>query len=439
MLAEAFAEACISFYLSDKLQPELLYRLDLLGLYRRFIDSKYDIFFKEKSKFQPGNMGADEIRESESKTIQLEHHLLALEALFTEDQLTFLHSYDRTTISDEKLARIGIARRNNEGKPHFIHRTFAEYFVADFLVKQLTKKTKQHIQVKELLLNEVLLHKDCHVIRAFLNGKLENSRPSTEALKEYGDLLNEKWNKGGKVQGTLLFGTTALHEAAAEDNTHIIGFLLDSLKSGEHSKALKVMLLSKDYERRTAWLVAAEAGHVKVVEILWIWVKAQLNPREFLLGEDRGEITAWHGAAQWGRVEILIKLWDCVKELQLKPEELRDVLWVSKGEFIHTPWHLAAIEGHVEVLEKLWDWAKELQLKPEELRDEVWLSRGPFNKRAWDMAVGFDRVEVLEKLWDWAKDLQLQPEECRTELWSANDKFLQASMLRTPIKRRVNE
>jgi hypothetical protein len=32
---------------------------------------------------------------------------------------------------------------------------------------------------------------------------------------------------------------------------------------------------------------------------------------------------------------------------------------------------LAAREGKGEVLEKLWEWAKELQLKPEELRNEV--------------------------------------------------------------------
>jgi len=426
MLAEAFEEDFRSFYVSEKSEPELPHKLDLLGLYGRFIDSKYEIFYKEKSKFQPGNMGADGVRERDLKNIQVVHQLLALEALFTEDQVTFLHGYNNSSFSDEDLARIGIAQRNHEGKPHFIHRTFAEYFVADFLINQLTKKTKQNTQVKELLLNEVLLQKDCHVTRAFLNGLLGNSKPSTEALNEYGDLLDKQWNKG-EVQGPLIVDTTLLHEAATQDNAHIIGFLLDSLKSGEHSNALKLMLLAKDYDGRTAWHVAAEAGHIKVLEDMWMWVKAQLNPHEFLLGQDREERTVWHRAAQMGRVQILQKLWEWAKELQPKPDELRNELWLSKSDFDQTPWHLAAVEGHVEVLDTLWDWAKELQLKPEELKNEVLLSKGLYNKTAWQMAAGEGHIEVLEKLWEWAKELQLKPEELRNEVWLSKGEFDQTA------------
>ena len=76
-------------------------------------------------------------------------------------------------------------------------------------------------------------------------------------------------------------------------------------------------------------------------------------------------------AAEAGHVEVLQKLWDWANELQLKPEELRNVVWLSKDKFGKTAWNMAAEESHVELLEKLWDWAKELQLKPEELRNEV--------------------------------------------------------------------
>jgi hypothetical protein len=113
MLAEALEEDFRSFCVLEKSEPELPQKLDLLGLYRRFIDRKYDIYFKEKSKFQTSNIHAESIRESYSKNLQVEHQLLALVALFTEDQVKFLQSYDRTTFSDEELAIIGIAQRNN--------------------------------------------------------------------------------------------------------------------------------------------------------------------------------------------------------------------------------------------------------------------------------------------------------------------------------------
>jgi hypothetical protein len=44
---------------------------------------------------------------------------------------------------------------------------------------------------------------------------------------------------------------------------------------------------------------------------------------------------------------------------------------------------MAAREGHVEVLEKLWDLAKELQLKPEELRNEMLVSKNNFDQTVW--------------------------------------------------------
>jgi len=63
-----------------------------------------------------------------------------------------------------------------------------------------------------------------------------------------------------------------------------------------------------------------------------------------------------------------------------------------------TPWNIAARQEHTGVLEKLLDWAKELQLKPEELRNEVFLSKDEDNKMVWHMAARQGNVEVLEKL-----------------------------------------
>jgi hypothetical protein len=94
MLAEAFEEDFVTFYVLEKSEPELPQKLDLFRLYRRFIDRKYDIFFTEKSKSEQSNIRAERIRERDLKNIQLEHQLLALEALFTEDQVTFVQRYD---------------------------------------------------------------------------------------------------------------------------------------------------------------------------------------------------------------------------------------------------------------------------------------------------------------------------------------------------------
>jgi hypothetical protein len=49
-----------------------------------------------------------------------------------------------------------------------------------------------------------------------------------------------------------------------------------------------------------------------------------------------------------------------------------------KDTYEETAWQKAAEGGQVEILEKLWDWAKELQLKPKEFRNELFLSRDEF-------------------------------------------------------------
>ena len=73
-------------------------------------------------------------------------------------------------------------------------------------------------------------------------------------------------------------------------------------------------------------------------------------------------------------------------------------MWLSKDRYGKTAWHKAAERGDVEVLQKLWDWAKELQLKPEELRNEVWLSKDKYGQTAWRMAAESGKIQVLEKL-----------------------------------------
>jgi len=61
---------------------------------------------------------------------------------------------------------------------------------------------------------------------------LTKCKPTNEVLKGYGEKLDEQWNER-EVHGSLRDYTTALHKAATEDNPHIVGFILDSLKSVE--------------------------------------------------------------------------------------------------------------------------------------------------------------------------------------------------------------
>ena len=126
-------------------------------------------------------MGAEEQRESYLKRIKLENQLFALEALFTADEVTLLQNDFQYMLLFAELARVGIVQRNNEIKPQFIHRTFADYFVAECLIKQLTKTNKQH----EKVLNKILLRTNCEAVRAFLDGLFEKYSTIETGLERF--------------------------------------------------------------------------------------------------------------------------------------------------------------------------------------------------------------------------------------------------------------
>jgi len=142
MLAEAFNEEVKAFYQSAEPSPELQSKLELCELYGRFIERKYDIYQEEKLQARVNNVIAIERRKRDLKIMREDHQLLALKVLFTEEQVALFQNNREGLFSIEELTRMGIAQKIVEPKPHFIHHTFADYYVADYLVSSLTEWKK---------------------------------------------------------------------------------------------------------------------------------------------------------------------------------------------------------------------------------------------------------------------------------------------------------
>jgi hypothetical protein len=269
MLAEAFEKELKTFCQSPESKPELPSKLDLTGLYRKFIESKYDIYQEEKFQVRKTNVIATEQRERDLKIMRVDHQMLALKVLFNEEQVSLFQTNEQCTFSAKELSRIGVAQVGHDGQAHFIHRTFAEYYVADIFVNHLTEENNTPEEVQTFILKDVLLEREHRVIRVFIDGLLSRSNPS-EMLQQYGNRIYEIGEHGAKI----------LHQAAGEDNANIIGFLLDSVQAGEHKDNLNELLLKQDDKRQTAWYKAAVMGNIQVLERLWDWAKRVLTPQE---------------------------------------------------------------------------------------------------------------------------------------------------------------
>ena len=119
----------------------------MLGLYEKNLEKEYDIYHQGKIHVSVNKASAVEQTECDLKNMTLDHQLLALKMLFKEKQVALLQNNKEFSFATEQLTRFGIVQINCEGKPHFIHRKFAEYYVADSLVNRLTecKNTSQQV------------------------------------------------------------------------------------------------------------------------------------------------------------------------------------------------------------------------------------------------------------------------------------------------------
>ncbi len=154
-----------------------------------------------------------------------------------------------STLLDEELAGIGIVQRNGDSKHHYSHRTVVEFYVAEFLMKQLAKQIKQSIQLHGFLLSDVLLQTDCKFIRAFLDGLLEKLCHQNSLWRLWRKTgWAAEWEKSSELRNVIEIlrgdNTAAQHRAATEGNVRIVGFLMVSIKYAEHSNTLTAMLLA---------------------------------------------------------------------------------------------------------------------------------------------------------------------------------------------------
>jgi len=340
-------------------------------------------------------VGVTEQRESDLKIMRKDHRLLALKVLFTEEQVALFKSDSKCTFTDERLARIGIVEFNNEDKLRFIHRTFAEYYVADFFVNQLNKGKKLSAQVLDCLFKDIFLKEDYRVVRVFIDGLMTKSSPSKEVLKECGYRIRDLGEDTEMV----------LYHAACEGNANIIGFLLDSLQEADHINYLEQLLLAQYKGRQTAWHVAGKWGNVQVLQKLWDWGKEKLKTEElhkkYLLARDNSGKTAWHVAAEEGKLEVLQQLREWAKK-GLKAEEFNDKFLLARDCNEQTFLHVAAKRDNTKEFEKLWDWATK-KLTAQELRDSL-LAKDHLDHTVLNVAANRSNKDVFRKLWKYATE-----------------------------------
>ncbi|KRT86609.1 Ankyrin repeat-containing protein [Oryctes borbonicus] len=472
MLAEAFSHELSDFYFTtSSTLPELPEKLDLLTVYEKFLHNKYRIYTAEKNK--PLNTVATKDIVGILKggvNLRKLHQQMALEVLFPQKKEAILQRKKIHYLPQEQLNRMGIVQYVGSNKLYFIHRTFAEYYVADFFATELAGGSSNAMTTEQFLLTELLLQPDLRIIRVFLDAllsKVEYLIPLTITIS-YGNRIEELW----KTSRLRESGNSILYVAVAEKNISIIKFLLNSLKVGKHKETLRSLLLYRgNYDRvsnnqRTVMCQAACDNYLNMLDTLRLWSEeAQLNSvsefvrlfftknetsttlwheiakrchanvfdklykwavtvidstylKSLFLHRDTFRKTAWHHAIDHENFEILAKLWCIAQEINLEPKELKDML-LNTDIDLKNAWHYAACKKECsKILQNLNEWANLAQLNCSEIK-QIFL--GANGRTVWRSAVNFGIVENMVKIWELGKSIPLTDKELKYVLLSTND------------------
>ncbi|CAD7085819.1 unnamed protein product [Hermetia illucens] len=310
-LAEIFEEneeecdwqGCKEFIGSTNAIPKLPERLNVFDLYRKFIEKKYFIYRKDKMRQDMTNE-ATKIESLDSfKTFMKQHQKLALYATFDKEDLEVLLS--ACGDFDEEMEEIvtymdriesgremrGIVNQIVNGRPHFIHRTISEYFVADYLGTTFVRKV-QHRSLHELLLTKILPSViEFRPIRAFFEAWLssEKHRISSSTKKIFAASIVDVWLKNEKKANFL-------HVACEEGFTETVSFICECLR--DNVELLREMVNSASGER-TMLYQASLANNLDIIKIL-VKCGADVNTRVYghtvfqsAVGQGRFQICKW--------------------------------------------------------------------------------------------------------------------------------------------------
>lgn len=178
MLAEIFND-------EDSYQTQEV-QLNMFQLYEKFWEKKIDLLFEK------GPLTKSDLLKTVSKVNVLGiHHKFAMETYFLKHLAFFLELPDLPQPFNDTcdiIRRLGFINPSMIGDSitsEWMHRSFVEYFAADYILANITQKNSaEKSKVLYLMFVEVLLHPQTGEIRKFINGKLkyENFKNRTNLL-----------------------------------------------------------------------------------------------------------------------------------------------------------------------------------------------------------------------------------------------------------------
>lgn len=273
-------------------------------LYKSFIRTKcYEIFYDDKLKIERSVKGIKNMAECYFNSFIEKNKLLALNSMFSDDQINLL--LDRKSLGELEKYKIeiensgediGIVVHIVDKKPFYVHKTFAEYFIADFFISLFNdenvseKSPAVNFFFKNILdeSNSTLCYFFNDMLNSEINGKIEKFG-IVDIVKDLDvkilfDAISYEWqnivkllvNNDIDMMNTNQSKDSVLHSAIFkchdvlgndENENEILNTILEKLK--EKPETLKKLLEAEDFMGYTPMFNVVQYANLKIVEKLF--------------------------------------------------------------------------------------------------------------------------------------------------------------------------
>jgi ankyrin repeat protein len=369
MLGEAFMKEAEEYCSSGKVNiPE---KFNLLDLLRKFTENKFSIYFSEKNA-----MDSSKPETKRGKNTYLEKHMvLALISLFSLNELEGLLG-DRKHVLEQaqdflhsgRAQEFGIISDITDEKPQFIHRCFAEYFVAKWFTANFRK-------CKDIISN-TLFNSTYEVARnIFYRMLAEEYEMHGAVLNNVIDAVKEFLKQGTEINNSDKDGRTDLHLAVsynspviqklltfpgADANKPAAVLIWTPLKYADRTKSLFAMdillqngvnaddivlarrsIKTKEWGQTVLW-ESASKGHRKLLELMMDF-GTDVNGVVEVPENMNAKITLLHRVTFCGQLEVIRLLVERKADINIRNSNKDTAL------------HFAAESGGVEIIQLLVD------------------------------------------------------------------------------------
>lgn len=328
---------------------------DIFMIYERYVDIMID------KMFDKGLDARYDIKKfaTEAPNILDFHYKTAFDVIFQYETLTgqesLLDSYFSPfpKISQKQMTRTGLVSVNRDSKVYFIHRTFAEYFVAAFFYKfvfncDLFSESNFSLISKEFIKLLMSPNERNNMILVYLNNALQSIDLSVVVRKI--KLANKGLEKDYHENVCLL-----LAGKGCDNLVRVVSFYVDSSDLLKLWQGESLHRYNKSEENKSILMTVANRQAFHVVQSFWLLAKELFSEDELtklLLYANHINRNILHFSAENKEFKVFCYFFKLIKDI-LSETDLRNFLF-AEDTYSFNIIEIAAIQHNICFIESFY-------------------------------------------------------------------------------------